>query len=81
MIPGSVLWRSVAWSTPIQPAASASGETRMKSGAICGGTACSMSNSVSTMVVAPSASARRNQARRAGPSTFTSVCWNCNCAR
>ncbi len=64
-----VLWRSVAWSTSTQPAASARGETRTKSGAVCGGQTCSMSNSISTSRRASPGVLTSRTARRAGPST------------
>ena len=46
----------------------------MKSGAFCGGTACSMSNSRVISSLLPSALAWLNTAFLPGPSTETSVC-------
>src|SRR6056297_3694994 len=67
------VWRRVAWSTSTQPAASASGDTRMKSGAVWGGQTCSMSNSTSTVVGAPSGALTAKVAFFAGPSTAIRV--------
>ena len=58
-------------STP--PAASASGLTRMKSGAFCGGTTWIMSKSDVTDSLLPSGNARVNVARFATPSIALSV--------
>ena len=63
------LWRRVDWSTSTQPAASASGETRMKSGAVWGGTTWSMSNSTVTSSGSVSGFATVKVAVLAGPST------------
>ncbi|MEQ8193008.1 MAG: hypothetical protein RIB59_00825 [Rhodospirillales bacterium] len=55
-------WRMVAGSTANQPAESASGLCRTKSGAHCGGTTWIMSNDLSSRRIEPSFCVTSNQA-------------------
>ncbi|MNV52338.1 hypothetical protein D3C71_1444240 [compost metagenome] len=64
-------WRRVCGSTSTQPALSANGLSRMKSGATCGGTTCSMSKASIRVSLLPSAKVRTKVARLFGPSTAT----------